>query len=97
MLKNGWGTTSLKLFAITFKCRPYHSFFVGLVSSHAIVFVCLIFMSSFWIQTVVTGMISCNLVPMSTTVIIIGRRKGLAGTSAVALLFEESPDFLQSL
>jgi hypothetical protein len=42
-------------------------------------------------------MISCNLVPMSPTVIIIGSRKGLAGTAVFALLFEENPDLLQSL
>jgi hypothetical protein len=87
MLKKGWGTTSLKIFAITFKCRPYQSLFVGLGSFQVIVFVCLAFVSSFWIQTVLTGMISCNIVPMSPTVIIIGRRKGLAGTAFVALFF----------
>jgi hypothetical protein len=97
MFKKGWGTTSLKLFAITFKCCPYHLLFVGLGASQVIVFVCLSFVSSFWIQAVLTGMIYCNLVPMSPTVIIIGRRKGIGGTAAVALLFEENPDFLQSL
>jgi hypothetical protein len=89
--------TIFKLFDITFKCRPYHSFLVDLVSSQVIVFVCLTLVSGFWIRAVLTGVISCNLVPMSPTVIIVGRRKGLAGNVVVALLFEESPDLLQSL
>jgi hypothetical protein len=96
MLKKGWGKTSLKLFAITFKYRPYQSFFVGTGASQVVVFVCLSFVSTFWIHTVLTGMIYCNLLPMSPTVIIIGRRKGLVGTAIVALLFEESLDFLQN-
>jgi hypothetical protein len=79
-----------------FKCRLYQYLLVGLGSSQVIVFVSLTFVSSFWIHIVLTGMISCNLVPMSPTVIIIGRRKGLAGIAVVALLFEEIPDFLQS-
>jgi hypothetical protein len=97
MLKEGWGATSLKLFAITFKCRPYQPLFVGLGAAQVVVFVCLSFVSSFWIQTVLTGMIYCNLLPMIPTVIIIGRRKDLAGTAVVALLFEENLYFLQSL
>jgi hypothetical protein len=89
--------TGLKPFAITFKCLPYQSLFVGLGSSQVIAFVCLTFVSGLCIQSVLTGMISCNLVPMSPTVIISGRGKGLLVTVVVALLFEESSDFLQSL
>jgi hypothetical protein len=74
--------TILRLFAITSKCRPYQYFFVGLGTSQGIV-------------SVLTSMISCNIVP--TTVIMIGRRKGLEGTAIVAILFEEIPDLLQSL
>jgi hypothetical protein len=55
------------------------------------------FVSSFWIQTVITGVVSCNLVRMSPKVIIIGRREGLAGAALVALLFDESLDLIQSL
>jgi hypothetical protein len=80
-----------------FKCRPYQSLFVGLGSYQVIVFVGLTFVSVFWIQTVLTGMISCNLVPLSPREITIGRRKGLAGNAVAELFFEESPDFLQSL
>jgi hypothetical protein len=89
--------TSFKLFVLTFKCRPYQSFFVGLGTTQVVVFVCLSFLSSFWIKTFITGMIYCNLVPMSPKVIIIGRYKGLAGTALVALIFGESLDLLQSL
>jgi hypothetical protein len=70
---------------------------VSLGSSQVTAFVCLTLVSGFCIQTVLTSIISCNFVPTSPTVIIIGRHKGLAGTVDLALLFEESPDFLQSM
>jgi hypothetical protein len=89
--------TRFKLLAIMFKCRPYQSFLVGVGSSNVIVFVCLIFVSGFWIQAVLTGMISCNFLPMIPTVIIIRRCKGLVRTAVAALLFKKSPYFLQSL
>jgi hypothetical protein len=86
-----------KLLAIMFKCLPYRYFLVGVGSSHVIVFVCLTFVSFFLIQAVLNGTISCNILPMSPTLIIIGRRKGLVITAVVALLFEEIPYFLQIL
>jgi hypothetical protein len=52
--------------------------------------------SGFWIHAILIGMISCNLVPMSPTVIINRRRKGLVRNAFIALLLEESPDVLQS-
>jgi hypothetical protein len=93
----GVGYDKLETFCYYVSPLPIILFWLGILPSYYLYLphVCVRFFdtnSYHWYD-----LISYNLVPMSPTVIIIGRRNGVAGTAVVALLFEESLDYLQSL
>jgi hypothetical protein len=97
MVYNGWGMTVFKLYDIMFKCRQYQYFLVSLRPSHVIVLGCFTLVSDIGIHATFNGVISCNLVAMSPTLVINRRRKRPARTTVIALLLEKSSDFLQDL
>jgi hypothetical protein len=94
---NGWGATVFKLFAIMFKFRPCKSFLFSLRPSHVIVLGCFTSVSVLAIHTVLTGVVSCNLVAMRPTIVINRRRERVAVTAVIALLIEKISNVLQCL